>query len=129
MKRELTVYYISRAVLSALLAVLLVGQGGLAWWSGVILGMLLYGGFLYYAHSGHYLIDPGTPLIPLRRDERAGWIRDRALAAAVAIGGMSFAALSLVGSWLPVSVSLSSVALALGIVTYFGVSEWLLARR
>jgi hypothetical protein len=129
MKRELTVYYISRAVLSALLAILLMGQGGLAWWFGAILGMLLYGGFLYYAHSGHYLIDPGMLLIPLRRDERAGWVRDRALAAAVAIGGMSFAALSLIGQWLPLSASLSSVALALGIVTYFGVSEWLFARR
>lgn len=129
MKRELTVYYISRAVLSALLAVLLVGQGSFVWWVGVVFGVLLYAGFLYYAHSGHYLIDPGMPLIPLRRDDRAMQVRDRALVAAVAVGGVSFAVLSIVGLWLPISVSLNAVAVALAIGAYFGVSEWLFAHR
>lgn len=96
MKRELTLYYISQAVLSLLFATLMVGSGDFAWWYGAIISVVMFAGFVYYAHSGHYLIDTSTPLAPLRRDPRARQVRDRALVMAVAVGGVSFAALSLV---------------------------------
>jgi hypothetical protein len=129
MKRELTVYYISRAVFSALFAGLMVWMGGFLWWHGLILGIVLYAGFLYYAHSGHYLIDPGRPLAPLHRDDRAKRIRDRALVLAAVVGGVSYALLSIAGMWLPLLADLAGTALIVGVLTYFGASQWMFARR
>src|SRR5574341_1483413 len=95
-KRELIPYYLTRIILAALLG-LWVGLSGASWWMGVLTGALVWAGFLWYAHSGHYLIDPSRPLAPLRRNERGLKIRDRALVSAVSIGGLSFALLSMIG--------------------------------
>ncbi len=58
--------------------------------SGDCLWARAVSGFLWYAHSGRYLIDPSKPLFPLRRDDRGNAIRDRALAVSVSVGGLSY---------------------------------------
>ncbi len=129
MKRELLPYYLSRAVIAAALGVLLVVLGGNDWWFGVLIGLLVYAGFIWYAHSGHYLIDSSTPLTPLRRDERGKDIRNRALVLAVAVGGVTIALISMAGLLFSVPSQLGSIALLLAFVTYFAASEWMFARR
>jgi hypothetical protein len=127
MKRELIPYYISRAVLSALFGLLFGWQS--EWWLGALTGVVMLAGFVWYAHSGRYLIDPSTPLAPLRRDERGKAIRDRALVAGVAVGGLVVAGLGVAGLVWPLSISLGSVGMLAGVITYFVVSNWLFVRE
>jgi hypothetical protein len=124
MKRVLIPYYVSRAVLSALLGVV-VAYPDRPWWTGLGVGALVFAVFLWYAHSGHYQIDPTTPLTPLRRDERGGAIRDRAVVWAVAAGGILFALLSLAGAVFQTTIAAGSLALLSSVVIYFAVSNWL----
>lgn len=127
MKRELIPYYISRAILSALLGVFFV-VGGQPWWAGLLVGSVTFAGFLWYAHSGFYLIDPSQPLTPLRRDARGMAIRDRAVVIAVVVGGVGFALLTLARLVVPLPPNLGTWALLAGVITYFVVSTWLYAR-
>jgi hypothetical protein len=127
MKRVLIPYYVSRAVLSALLGAAFV-LGGQPWWLGVLMAAVLFAGFLWYAHSGRYAIDPSTPLTPLRRDERGNAIRDRAVVWAVVVGGVLFAALSLAGTVFQVTIAAGSLAMLSGVITYFAVTNWLYTR-
>ncbi len=127
MRRELIPYYASRAVLSAVLG-LIVGLSTSAW-VGVLTGLVACAGFLWYAHSGRYLVDTRSPLFPLRRDDRGRSIRDRAVVIAVAVTGVTFALLSIAARVQPGFDQVGSVAVALGIVSYFVVSTWLFSRR
>jgi hypothetical protein len=127
MKRELIPYYISRAALSALFGLLIGWQSG--WWLGVLTGVVMLAMFVWYAHSGRYLIDPSRPLAPLRRDERGKVIRDRALVAGVVVGGLVVAGLGVAGLVWPLSTNLGSVGMLAGVITYFAVSNWLFVRR
>lgn len=127
MKRELIPYYLSRAVIAAVLGLLFVLSGN-AWWFGLLIGLLVYAGFIWYAHSGHYLIDTSKPLTPLRRDERGKDIRNQALVLAVVVGGVTIALLSLAGRLLSLPSQLGPIALLVAFVTYFAASEWMFAR-
>jgi len=128
MKRELIPYYISRAILSAGLGAFLVLAGRQPWWAGLAMGGLVFAGFLWYAHSGRYLIDLSTPLTPLRRDARAKDVRNRAAVLAVGVGGVSYALLILLGLLVPVPPHLGVWALLLAVLVYFVASSWLFAR-
>ena len=128
MTRALIPYYVSRAILSAL-AGLIVTLGGLPWWVGLLTGLLTFGGFLWYAHSGFHLVDTSTPLTPLRRDERGRAIRDRAVVAAVVVGGLVYGVLSLTELALPLLPAAGAWALLAGVITYFVASNWLYAKR
>jgi ABC-type antimicrobial peptide transport system permease subunit len=129
MKRELIPYYVSRAVMAAAFGLLFVVLNGSTWWLGLVIGLLVYAGFIWYAHSGHYLIDTSKPLTPLRRDERGRDIRNRALILAVVVGGLAFALFSVAGLLIALPPQLGSIALLLAFVTYFAASEWMFARR
>jgi len=127
MKRELIPYYISRAFLSALVGLLISSGNGI--WMGVLLGLVVYIGFIWYAHSGRYLIDTTTPLFPLRRDARGMAIRDRAAAISVAIGGLAYLGLSIASQLFPIKAHIGSWALALGMLAYFAISNWLFIKQ
>jgi hypothetical protein len=124
MRRELIPYYASRTVLSALIGLLL-ALGGMSWWASALTGLLTFTGFLWYARSGRYLIDPSNPLIPLRRDDRGKAIRDRAVVVAVVVGGISYGILTLLGMVWALPPNVGAWALLTGIAAYFITSNWL----
>jgi len=126
MRKELMPYYLSRAVLSIAFAVAFIYLDGMIW-LGITLGVLSFAGFIWYAHSGRYLVDPASPLAPLRRDARGKFIRDRSVVAAVTVGGVVFFLLFLARSLLGWSINLDSIALLVGVITYFVVSNFLYA--
>ena len=126
MKKELTVYYLSRAVLSVLFGVLASLSGRI--WVGILIGTIVFVGFIWYAHSGRYLIDTSTPLTPLRRDARGKEIRNRALVAAVAVGGMMYGFLKLIGLFFKIPDNISTWVLFLSVILYITISNWMYIR-
>jgi hypothetical protein len=124
MKSELIPYYASRGVLSVLIGVLIL-LGGSPWWLALLIGILVFAGFLWYAHSGFYLVDPSQPLTPLRRDARASAIRDRAVVISVVVGAAVYLALSLAGLALPLTLPSMKLAVAAAVAGYFVISTWL----
>ena len=124
MKKELMPYYVSRAVLSTAFILAFIFLGGEIW-AGISLGVLSFAGFIWYAHSGHFVVDASSPLTPLRRDARGKVIRDRASMAGISVGGMAFFLLYLARNLLEWSVNLDSISLLVGVITYFVVSNFL----
>ncbi|KPK88550.1 MAG: hypothetical protein AMJ88_18840 [Anaerolineae bacterium SM23_ 63] len=127
MKRELIPYYVSRAILSVLLGLLISSGKGI--WVGVLCGLVVYVGFLWYAHNGRYLIDTTNPLFPLRRDARGVVIRDRAIGLSVAVGGLAYLGLSLASNAFPIKAHVGSWALFAGVAAYFVISNWLFMKQ
>lgn len=127
MKRTLIPYYVSRAALSALFGWFF--SLTMSLWVGVVAGIVVFAGFLWYAHSGRYLIDESTPLFPLRRDDRGKAIRDRSTVLAVVVTGLAFLGISL-GVWASGAPSqLGWLAVVTGVVTYFVASNWLFVKN
>lgn len=127
MKRELIVYYITRLLISAVFA-LLVYLSGWPLWACILTGSPMFILFLYYAHSGHYLVDPDHPFTPLRRDARGQAIRDRSLVWAVVIAGLLYTAIQLLGLFIETGVQLRTLVLPAAILVYFTMT-WVLFRR
>lgn len=126
MNRKLMPYYVSRAALSALFGWFLALSAGP--WVGALAGILVFAGFVWYAHSGRYLVDTSNRLFPLRRDARASAIRDRATVTAVGVAGAVFLAIAIAVWALGLELRTGSLALAAGVVTYFVVTNWLFVR-
>jgi hypothetical protein len=127
MIKALIPYYTSRALLAALLGWIL--SLGMGLWVGVGAGVLVYAGFLWYAHSGRYLVDPSHPLTPLRRDARGAAIRDRALVLAVGIGGVFYALALLLSRLVSIPGNPGSWAFLVGVGVYFGATNWYFQRH
>lgn len=114
-------YYLSRALLSLVFAGLVFGLT----WQGLLFALALFGLFLLYLHSGWFQVDAGSPLAPLRRDERGRDIQRKALIVALPV----VAAVYLVLSWNPgSSASTGSVAVTLGVLAYF-ITQFILFAR
>ncbi len=126
MKKELIPYYVSRAVLSVAFTLAFIYLGGTTW-VGILLGVVSFAGFIWYAHSGRFVVDTSSPLTPLRRDARGKVIRDRAAAAGISVGGTAFFLLFLARNLLGWNGNLDSLALPVGVITYFIVSNFLYA--
>ena len=124
MKKKFLPYYLSRAVLSAAFALLVMGFTLKA----VIFAAALFGMFLLYLHSGWFHVDPSHPLTPLRRDDRGQQIQRKALIAAVIVGLLTYVVLAAGSGWLGLASASGSIALALGISTYFITQFALFAR-
>jgi hypothetical protein len=125
----MSAYYISRAVLSLALGVFLALTGSAAWMAA-IMGLIVFGLFLWAPHSGRYAVHPGLGITALRRDERTQSINDQAARNAfvvtmLAIAGAAiyFGAVSLTS----VPVGLLQYVLILGAVTYL-ISDLFLRR-
>lgn len=122
-------YWIGRAALSALLALLL-WLAGATWWLAVGVGVAALAWFALALQSGRYAVTSATAT-PLRRDERGELIRDRAarngfvglMVAAAALGVYAtLAGLSDVPS------SAMSGLVLLGFLVYFTSDLWLRRR-
>jgi hypothetical protein len=127
MKRKLLPYYLSRALLAGLLGYAISTGAGI--WLGIIIGLVVFAGFVGYAHSGWFLVDSRNPLFPLRRDARGKAIRDRAIVLAVGIGGLAYFILSVISMVTPLQPQAGSLSLTLGALSYFFISFWLFIRQ
>jgi len=124
MKKEFLPYYISRAALSIIFALL---AFGFTWGAGAF-ALLLFGLFLLYLHSGWFAVDASHPLTPLRRYERARGVQRKALITAVMAGLLLYFTLPYLAAPLGLQLPLQSLALPLAVLTYFVVQFALLAR-
>jgi hypothetical protein len=124
MKKEYLPYYISRALLSAVFAVLINGFT----WIAALVAVIMFGLFLLYLHSGWFKIDVEKPLMPLRRDTRGQDIQRKALIAAVVTGMVIYLSSTLLPELIGISTA-GNIALAIAILTYFLTQFILLARN
>jgi hypothetical protein len=123
MKIEFAPYYISRALLSIIFSILIMGFN----WKGIVFATVLFGLFLLYLHSGWFSIDLRYPLTPLRRDARAQAVQRKALIAAVTVGILLYLFSSQLSGLFSLSLA-GNIALSIGILTYFVTQFILLAR-
>ena len=114
MKKEFLPYYVSRAVLSLLFSILVMGFT----WKALLFAILFFAGFLLYLHSGWFSIDLRTPFAPLRRDLRGREIQRKALITAVIVGLVVHLAASPLSALTGLALS-GGIALSVGIVAYF----------
>jgi hypothetical protein len=124
MKKKFLPYYLSRAAISAAFALLVMGLTLKA----VLFAAALFGMFLLYLHSGWFHVDPSHPLTPLRRDDRGQQIQRKALIAAVCVGVLTYALMPVASRFLGAAGVSGSIALALGVATYFITQFALFAR-
>ena len=124
MKREFIPYYLSRAAMSAILAILVMGFT----WKAALAAVFLFGLFLLYLHSGWFQIDPSHPLTPLRRDERGRHIQRNALIAAISVGLLIYLIASQASHLFGWSLIAGPLALSLSMITYF-IAQFILFAR
>lgn len=119
--KELTWYYVSRAAI-ALAAATVSWSATHSIWLTVVTGLVAMAGFVWYARSNHFIVDPGRPLAPLGRDEREQAITYQAatyafVAVMLLLGLLGF--LSLPGDrW-------HSVVIVTGFTVYLVARTWL----
>jgi len=70
-------YYVTRTLLALGLAGVLYAASG-SWWMAIIAGGAAIAFFFWFPHSGRYTIEPEGGATPMRRDERAQRINNRA---------------------------------------------------
>lgn len=125
--KKLLPYYISRAILSGLLG----------WWTaasmgstlvGMVTGALVYIGFLYYLHSGRFVVDESHPLFPLRRDEGVQEIRNQSLVVAIVVLGLSYVILQWLRAVGMGIIGLTWAPAVAAVVVYFGFG-WMLGQK
>ena len=125
----MSAYYLSRAVISAAWGILL-ALTGLEWWMAMLMGVIVFGLFLWAPHSGRYAVHPEFGITALRRDERTQTINDKAarnafIVTMVVIAGISIYFGSLASATMP--VILLRYTLILAVMAYF-VSDFILRR-
>jgi len=123
MKKEFMPYYISRVILSAIFAILVMGFN----WKALLLGAGFFGFFLLYLHSGWYRIDLKNPYFPIHRDSHGQQIQRKALIAAVTVGLVIYLILSQISGLVETAPS-GSIALSIGVLVYF-VTQFILFSR
>jgi hypothetical protein len=121
MMSGMSAYYISRAVLSTALSILL-ALTGLEWWMAVLMGIVVMGFFLWAPRSGRYSVHPEFGVTALRRDERTQIINDKAARNAFVVTMLVTAGTAIYfGSFAPTAVPIAILerTLILGVLTYF----------
>jgi hypothetical protein len=124
MKREFVPYYLSRAALSAIFALVVMGLN----WKALLLAIVLFGLFLLYLHSGWFQVDPSRPLTPIRRDERGQQAQRKALIAAITVSLLIYLILPKAFALFGLALVVGPFVLMFGIVTYFVTQFILLAK-
>ncbi len=114
---KLLPYYLGRALVSALFGWLMSLNMGAG--PGAVMGLVFFIGFLYYLHSGRFVVDETHPFFPLRRDERAEHIRNRALVIAAVVLGIGYAGLFILQAAGLSTNSLKGIVFALAAAAYF----------
>jgi hypothetical protein len=123
MKKEFLPYYISRALLSSIFAILVMGFN----FNAILLAIVLFGLFILYLHSGWFSVDLNYPLFPLRRDSRGQLIQRKAIIASVVVGLLIYLTASYFSGFIGISFS-GNIALSIGVITYF-VTQFILFAR
>jgi len=124
MNRQFLPYYISRAVFSLGIPLLILGFT----WKALVLAAVFFGLFLLYLHSGWFRIDPSQPLFPIRRDDRGREVQRKALIAALVSGVAFFLLLVAIRLGVPPSSAAAPVAVSVSVIIYFATEFVLLAR-
>ena len=124
MKRQFLPYYVSRAVLSLAVSLLVLGLT----WKALALAAFFFSLFVLYLHSGWFRVDPTQPLFPLRRDERGREIQRKALIAALVSGLAFLLILTAIPFNSPLPLAAGPMALSLSICIYFATQFVLFAR-
>lgn len=124
MKKEFLPYYTSRAAISVVFGILVMGLS----WKAVLIAFVFFGLFLLYLHSGWFSIDLKNPFFPLRRDTHGQMVQRKALIIAIILGFvLFFVSLPLSIYFGAMSIS-GPVALSIGVITYF-VAQFILFAR
>ena len=123
MKKEFLPFYVSRAVLSSIFSILVMGFT----WKALLLATALFGVFLLYLHSGWFSVDLSHPFMPLRRDPRGLEIQRKALIVSVVLGMLISLFSFQLGGFIGLTLS-GNIALSIGIITYF-VTQFILFAR
>jgi len=122
MIKELMPYYISRLLFAILFGLLTYFSMNNIWFS-LLICLLMFSGFIWYAHNGRYIIDTSKPLTPLRRDDRGKSIRDRSLVMAVLLSSFSYLIFTLINFIYPIYFNFGYFSILIGIIAYFVVSN------
>jgi hypothetical protein len=115
MKKEYLPYYISRFVLSVVFSILV-------WhfsWMAALMTVVFFGLFLLYLHSGWFSLDLGTPLFPLRRDAHGQMVQRKALIVSIVFSLLLYTVSIPLSGLLGIPTISGSIALSIGIITYF----------
>lgn len=115
MKKGFLPYYISRALLSLVFSILVMGFS----WKAALLAILFFGGFLLYLHSGWFSIDLKNPLAPLRRDLHGQLVQRKALLVSVVVSVSLYLISMGLSNFLGMILVSGHLALSIGIVLYF----------
>ena len=124
MKKEFFPYYISRALLSIVFSIVIMGLS----WKAVILAIGFFGGFLLYLHSGWFSIDLKNPLAPLRRDLHGQLVQRKALLIAMVVSVSIYLISTALSNYLGMVVVSGHVALSIGVIVYF-IAQFILFAR
>lgn len=123
MKKDFLPFYISRAILSFLFSLIVMGFT----WKALLLSIILFGGFLLYLHSGWFSLDLSHPFMPLRRDPRGLDIQRKALLASVVIGLLIYPFSSPLSGLIGLPLT-GNIALSISVITYFVTQFFLFTR-
>lgn len=121
MKKEFIPYYISRALLSIVFSILVLGLS----WKAILLALVFFGGFLLYLHSGWFSIDLKNPLAPLRRDLHGQLVQRKALIVSIVVSVSLYLISIGFSGYLGMVLISGHVALTIGIIVYF-ITQFLL---
>ncbi len=119
--KELTGYYVSRAVV-ALVAAALAWTATRSIWVTAATGTLTMAAFVWYAHSGHFVMEPNRPLSPLRRDEREETITYQAATYGFVVVMLALGLLGIAGQ---IGQPWASAIILIGFAVYFIARAWL----
>jgi hypothetical protein len=125
--KDMTGYYISRAVISIALGGFLALTGS-PWWGAVLVGAITFAFFVWAPRSGRYAVHPELGVTALRRDEYTQTINDKAARNAFVLTGLMLGGgIIYFGTIVPSSVPVGflSLVLALGVLIYFVSDAWL----
>jgi hypothetical protein len=124
MKKQFLPYYISRALISAVISIAIVGFD----WKAILLTLAFFAFFLLYLHSGWFRVEPQNGFFPLRRDDHGQQVQRKALIAAVVSGLITYFGLSLVASQLDLALVSGQIALGIAVLAYFATQFTLFAK-
>jgi len=113
-------YLASRAAIAAIFGIAF-GFAGLPWWAAALLGVAVLAFFAVAPWSGRYVVQPQGGIAPLRSDERARAIRDKATRNAFVLTIFGVAGLVLVYGLIldaPVPVATLGGILGLAAIAY-----------
>lgn len=124
--KYLTQYHLSRLVIMGAIS-LIFAWSGMPWWLAGLVFVLGAVFFLWAPLSGRYRVVADTPTAPLRLDERARQVRDRAGRTAFQIMELLTLSIFLYGQFqTPPLVSTAAVGglLGIGMLSYLVLTLW-----